>query len=77
MAPALYILKVALLGDDPDDFPDGLVTHDELAGIKQMAEFISIFYGPWFLRARIAAYAPRLDLQLWNDMNCYQVRIHK
>ncbi len=75
MAPALYILKIALLGDDPADFPQGLVTDDHLAGIKQMAEFIAIFYGPWFLQARIAAVAPRLDLQLWNDMNCYEVRI--
>ncbi len=68
---AIYTLKIALLGDDPADFPDGFITDNQLRGIKQMAEFIAVFYGHWFLQARIPAIAPRVNLKLWDDMCMY------
>ena len=74
LASSIYILKMCLLGDDSGDFPDGLVDDTMLQDLKQMAEFIVIFYAPWFLRARIPSAAPRLDLELWNNMCRYEVR---
>ncbi len=74
LASSIYIVKICLLGDDPADFPDGFVDDAMLSDLKQMAEFIVIFYAPWFLQARIPSVAPRLDLELWNNMCRYEVR---
>ena len=74
LASSLYILKLALLANV---CPRGLLTPNMLDGIDKMAQFIAIFHGPWYLQARIAAAAPRLDLQLWQDMQNYEVNISK
>lgn len=56
-----------------DILPVGLVTPVMLSNIKRMAQFIALFYGPYFLQARLPTAAPRLDLELWNHMTTYQV----
>ena len=61
-------MKLAMLADV---LPRGLLTPAILGDIKRMAQFISLFHGPWFLQARIAPVAPRLDLQLWEYMCVY------
>jgi hypothetical protein len=53
--------------------PRGLLTQAMLPKIDRMAQYIAIFHGPWFLQARLAAPAPRLDLRLWQDMCLYEV----
>ena len=37
-----------------------------------MAWHIAPFHGPWFLQARLSLPAPRLDIQLWNQMCMYE-----
>lgn len=73
LASALYILKLALLADD---LPPGVLTPAKRVNVDRMAQYISLFHGPWFLQARLAAAAPRLDLQFWQDMCVYQVEYH-
>ena len=36
-----------------------------------MAQFIALFHAPYFLKANLAATAPRVDLKLWQDMQAY------
>lgn len=70
LASALYIMKLTMLADVA--LP-GLLTPALLTNIDRMAQYISLFHGPWFLQARLPAAAPRLDLQLWQDICAYQV----
>ena len=71
LGSALYLLKMSMLGNN---LHQGMVTPLIQRQIDDMAEFIALFYGPLFLQARIAAYAPRLDLELWHNMITYKVR---
>ena len=71
MASALYILKLALLADVT---PQGLLTPAMVTQIDRMAQYISLFHGPWFLQACVASVSPRLDLQLWHHMGIYLLR---
>lgn len=62
------ILKITMLAHVlPGDFFDP----DELTGIQRMAQYISLFHGPYLLKARIAPAAPRLDLELYHHMDEY------
>ena len=70
LSKGLYILKIVMLADVT---PHGLLTPNMLAGLDRMAQFAAIFYAPWFLQARLAPPAPRLDLQLWQDMCEYHI----
>ena len=70
LASGLYIMKLVMLSNS---LPAGLVTPAMLVNLKRMAVYIALFHGPWFLQARVPAVAPRLDLQLWNDMRMYEV----
>ncbi len=72
LASSIYLLKLVRL---KNVLPPGLVTPTMMAGMERMAQFIALFHGPWFLQARLAAAAPRLDLQLWKDMCAYEVNI--
>ena len=70
LASAIYIMKLVLL---KNQLPAGLVTPNMGQKLERMAQFVSIFYTPWFLQARLAPLAPRLDVQLWFDMCKYEV----
>ena len=72
LASALYILKLSLLADD---LPRGVLTVTMRQNVDRMAQYIALFHGSWFLQARVAPIAPRLDVQLWEDMCIYQVYI--
>ena len=48
------------------------MTTEERDTIEKLAEFIALFHDPLFLQAGLAASAPRLDLQLWKDMEEYE-----
>ena len=72
LASSLYIMKLVMLSNV---LPPGLVTPAMMTNLKRMAQYISLFHGPWFLQARVPAVAPRLDLQLWDDMCVYEVII--
>ena len=54
-----------------DVLPPGLLTPNMLVNLKKMAIYIALFWGPWFLQARFAPIAPRLDLELGNYMHIY------
>ena len=69
LASALYILKLAMLADV---LPPGLITPDVLPGLDKMSQYIALWHGPWFLQARLAIPAPRLDLQ---EMSIFEVNI--
>ena len=71
LASSLYIMKLAMLANVT---PPRLLTRVKLEGIDRMAQYIALFHGPWFLQASLPAAAPCLDLQLWEDMNIYEVR---
>ena len=73
MASALYILKIAML---VNVLPPRFMTKNMQTKIERMAQYIAIFHGPWFLQSCLAPPAPRLDLQLWQDMCHYEVKIH-
>ena len=51
-----------------------MVTAQSQRQIDEMAEFIALFNGPLLLQAWIAACAPRLDLELWQNMIIYKIR---
>ena len=63
-------MKLSLLANI---LPDDVVSPEELPGIDRMAQYIALFHGPWYLQAQLSLSAPRLDLQLWNDVCCYEV----
>ena len=46
-----------------DVVPPGFLTPAMIVNLQKMAIFIALFHGPWFLQARIAPIAPRLDLE--------------
>ena len=54
VAFCLHIMKIAMLADV---LPPGLLTPVMLGNIDRMAQFISLFYGPWFLQDQIARFA--------------------
>ena len=73
LASALYILKMAMLGDV---LPPGIVTPVMRDGIDRMAQYIALFHAPWFLQARLPLPSPRLDLQMWKHMTHFEVNKH-
>ena len=68
MASSLYILEITML---QNNLPRGMLTPNMKARITRMTPFISLFHAPHFLKAILAAAAPRLDLKLWQDMERY------
>ena len=62
MASSLYILKITML---QNNLPRGMLTPNMKTGITRMAQFIALLNAPHFLKANLAAAAPRLDLKLW------------
>ena len=67
---SLYIMKLALLANA---LPPGLVTPLMQEGIDRMAQYIALFLGPWCMQARLSVCAPRLDLQVGQQMTLYEV----
>ena len=65
MSDSLYILKITILADV---LPEGFICPGEMDGIRRMAQYICLFHGPHYLKARLSAAAPRLDL----DLELYQ-----
>lgn len=70
LGSALYLMKLSMLGNN---LHPGMVTPRMQREIDEIAEYIALFHGPLFLQSRIAAYAPRLDLNLWQNMLIYEV----
>ena len=68
----LYILKITVL---QDNIPRGMLTPNIRQGINPMAQYIALFHVPYYLKARIAPAAPRLDLKLWKEMSIYGILI--
>lgn len=68
LASALYLVKLAML---LDVLPPDMVDPTEETEIERMAQFICIFYMPYFLQARLSTAAPAQDLNLWIDMKVY------
>ena len=54
LASSLYILKMSLLSEE---LPREMLTPRMLQGVHCMAQYIALFNGQWFLRARIAVAA--------------------
>ena len=53
-------------------FPPDMVTPTEQIQIKQMAQFIILFYMPYFLQASLPTSEPVFDITLWVHMKIYQ-----
>ena len=68
MASSLYILKISMYLHQ-DDF--GL-KEKEKNEVDILAEFIALIYVPYFLQSLMAINAPRLDRDLFNDLESYQ-----
>lgn len=69
MASCLYILKICMYRGQLDaDVLDG----DAYEKIQVLAEYIALLHVPYFLQTPLAASAPRLDRNFWNDLNEYQ-----
>ena len=68
MASSLYILKISMYLHQ-DDF--GL-KKKEKNEVEILAEFIALLYAPYFLQSPMAIDAPRLDRDVFNDLESYQ-----
>ena len=68
MSKCLYLIKITMLSDV---LPEGYICPEEMDGIKRMTQYICLFHGPHFLKARLAAEAPGLDLELYQNMCQY------
>ena len=62
----LYIIQFALLADN---LPPGLVTPNMSPKIDRMLLCISTFHRPWYLQATSEPAVPRLDLEMWQNMD--------
>ena len=69
LASAIYIMKLSMLSQS---LPPDMINIVNVDGIQRMAQFISLFYMPYFLQARLSSEAPRLDLTLWRHMEVYE-----
>ena len=63
-------MKLAMLADV---LPRNFLTPNMRIEVMQLAEYITLFHGPYFLQARLPTAAPRLDLEMWRNMNSYEV----
>jgi hypothetical protein len=66
MAKMIYGLKIFLFRDE------FYLTDSELAGLRQFDVFVIRIYLKAWYTCQIPASAPRLDLQLLNDLNAYK-----
>ena len=55
MHHGLYTMKMALLAEET-----GYMTVEERSRVEQMAGYITLFHGPFYLQASLAAAAPGL-----------------
>ena len=74
MAKAIYYLTLDLILPQFQTLAPDLVSAMEAVVIKQMGEFISIFYTTWFIKAPLAGTFPSQDLQAIDDMIQYIYR---
>lgn len=70
MSSSLYLMKISML---VPSLPPNMLTAEKEEEVKRMAQFIALFYAPYFLQARLPTLAPLLDIKLWEDMQSYQI----
>ena len=68
MGTAIHELKIAMVLKPGWFELDG----DAAEETEAMAEFISLLWAPYFLQSRLASAAPRLDRDLWVDLQQYK-----
>ena len=59
MSKAIYLLKIALLSERIE------INQNQRQSVQRMAFFIGVFYARYFLRSRIAAFAPVDDYKFY------------
>ena len=69
MAKAITLLKMSLLFTKYRDHFTGA----EWRQVKQLAEFVALVYGRYFLQSALSAAAPRIDIQFLSDVISYRV----
>ena len=62
-------MKLSMLSHS---LPPDMINIVNIDDIQRMAQFISLFYMPYFLQARLSSEASRLDLTLWKHMEVYE-----
>ena len=71
MAKAIYYIKIFLLL--PELMSREFITDLEKRQIEQMATYIILLYGQYFLETALTTTAPRLDIEFWrNDAKRYE-----
>ena len=61
MKKAIYIIRMELMSERID------LGVEERRHVHQMANFIALFYAKYFLRSRIAVFAPHDDFKFIDD----------
>lgn len=69
MAKAIALLKMTLLYRKYERH----FTRAEWGQVKQLAEFVALIYGRYFLQSALSIPAPRLDLEFLASVCSYQV----
>ena len=67
MHDAIYLIKIVLLSNQ-FRLPQQLRRQ-----VLALTEFVCLLYVPYFLQSTLAAAAPRLDRDLWIDLQSYRV----
>ena len=66
MSKAIYLLKIDMLSAEIEQDPE------QRRLIHRMAIFIGVYYTKYFLRSRIASFAPQDDYKLFCQMNSFK-----
>jgi len=69
MASCLYILKIALLGEQLS------MKKRQRCEIEALAEFVALLYAPYYLTSSLTTAAPRIDRDFISDLLKYQVLV--
>ena len=73
MAKALYIAKITMT---LHQLPANVISQEEGAAVKRMANFIALHYAKYWLQAPLTVEAPRIDLEFWRAMKMFEVGKH-
>ena len=70
MAKAIYLMKIYMTRAQ---LPRNVLLLREHQQVERIATFVFFLYAKYFLQAMIPSAAPRLDLELWQNVHRFQV----
>lgn len=71
MAKGIYFMKIYMTRHQ---LPRHVLLPRERQQVERVAKFTFFLYAKYFLQAMLPAAAPRLDLELWGDVQHFQVQ---